>query len=141
MHRQLATDLFNYTWELMDKSDRTPDEDDAMIHAAHATTYHWRQVGKPLHFTRSDWQLSRVYAVLNRPEAVLYHAQHCLQFCEAEGIEDFDLAFAYEALARAYTISGQQDEAQKYLQQAREAGERIIEEDDRNYFFEELATI
>ncbi len=141
MHRQLGVDLFNYTWTLIDKSDRSPDEAETMIHAAHASAYHWRQVGKPLNFARSDWQISRVYVALNRPEAALYHAQHCLEICEAEGIGDFDLAFSYEALARSYAIGAQQDEAQKYLKLAREAGEEIKKEDDRNYFFDELATL
>jgi hypothetical protein len=141
LHRQLGIELFNYTWSLIDKSDRMPEEADAMIHAAHASAYHWRQVGEPLNFARSDWQLSRVYALLNRPEAALYHARHCLQICETEGIGDFDLAFAYEALARAYVIGGQQAEAQRYLSQARIAGEQIKAEDDRQYFFDELATV
>ena len=139
--RQLAADLFNQTWALLDKPDRTAGEDDLMIHAAHASAYHWRQVGEPLNFARSDWQLSRVYAVLNRPEAAIYHARHCLDICEAEGIGDFDLAFAYEALARAYAVDGQTVEAQLNLKLARDAGQRIEEEDDRQYFFAELKTL
>jgi len=141
IHRQLGVDLFNATWALLDKADRTPDEDDAMIHAAHASAYHWRQVGEPLHFARSDWQLSRVYAVLQRPEAALYHARRCLEICQAAGIGDFDLAFAYEALARAYAINRQAGEAARYLRQAQAAGAQIKEEEDRRYFFDELATI
>ncbi|MGB3716981.1 MAG: tetratricopeptide repeat protein [Candidatus Promineifilaceae bacterium] len=141
MHRQLGVDLFNYTWTLIDKGDRTPDEAEIMVHAAHASAYHWRQVGKPLNFARSDWQISRVYAVLNRPEAALYHAQHCLEICEAESIGDFDLAFAYEALARSYAIGRKQEEAQKYLELARQAGEQIKKKDDRSYFLDELDTI
>ena len=141
VHRQLAVDLFNETWSLLDDPDRSEAEADLMIHAAHASAYHWRQIGEPLNFARSDWQLSRVYAVLNRPEAALYHGQHCLDICQAEGIGDFDLAFAFEALARAYAVYGQADKAQRYMELAREAGERIAEEDDRQYFFAELETI
>jgi hypothetical protein len=141
VHRQLGVDLFNYTWTLIDKSDRTEDESQMMIHAAHASAYHWRQVGTPLNFSRSDWQISRVYAVLNRPEASLYHAQHCLNICEAEGIGDFDLAFAYEALARSYAAGDQIEEAQKYLDLANQAGKKIKKKGDRDYFFDELATI
>ena len=141
MHRQLGVDLFNYTWKLIDKDDRTPDETEVMIHAAHASAYHWRQVGTPLNISRSDWQISRVYSLLNRPEAALYYAQHCLEICEAEGIRDFDLAFAFEALARAYAVDGKQDETNRYFEMARAAGEQIKEKDDRKYFFDELATV
>ena len=141
VHRQLGVDLFNETWSLLDNPDRSAAEADLMIHAAHASAYHWRQIGEPLNFARSDWQLSRVYAILNRPQAALYHGQHCLDICQAEGIGDFDLAFAFESLARAYAIDGQPSEARRYLNLAREAGERIAEDDDRQYFFAELNTI
>ena len=141
MHRQIGVELFNFTWTLIDKSDRTPDESDLMIHAAHASAYHWRQVGEPLNFERSDWQLSRVYALLNRPEPALYHAQRCLEICQSEGIGDFDLAFAYEAMARAKSVGGKHEEAARYLDKARETGKEIEKKDDRNYFFSELNTI
>ncbi len=140
-HRQLGVDLFNDTWTLIDKQERSADESDEMIHVAHASAYHWRQVGAPLNFARSDWLLSRVYALLNRPEAALYHGQHSLDICLAAGIGDFDLAFAYEALARAHAVAGQALEAEAYLVQAREAGRQIAEEDDRQYFFAELESI
>lgn len=139
--RQLGINLFNYTWTLIDKPDRTADEDDEMIHVAHASAYHWRQVGQPLNFARSDWLLSRVYALLNRPEAAIYHGQHSLAICLDEGIGDFDLAFAYEALARAYAIGGQLAESARYLEEARSAGRQIKEEDDRQYFVGELDSI
>jgi hypothetical protein len=141
VHRQLAVDLFNHTWTLLDKSDRSPAEDETMIHAAHASAYHWLQVGTPLNFERSDWQLSRVYAVLDRPEPALHYAHHCLEICRVESIGDFDLAFAYEALARAYATNQDHDQSQQYLKLAKEAGEQIGEEDDRQYFFAELATV
>lgn len=141
LHRQLGVDLFNFTWTLIDKSDRTADESDLMIHAAHASAYHWRQVGEPMNFQRSDWQLSRVYALLGRPEAALHHAQRCLEVCQSEGIGDFDLAFAYEAMARAYSESGKRDDARQYLEEAQEAGEMIKKKDDRDYFFAELESV
>jgi len=141
LHRQLGVDLFNFTWTLIDKMDRSAEEDDEMIHVAHASAYHWRQVGTPLNFARSDWLLSRVYALLDRPEASIYHAHHSLTICQAEDIGDFDLAFAFEALARAYALGDRPTEARRYLQEALAAGELIEEEDDRQYFTAELQTI
>ena len=141
MHRQLGVDLYNFTWTLIDKPERTLEESDLMIHAAHASAYHWRQVGEPMNFERSDWQLSRVYSLLDRPEAALYHAERCLEICQSEGIGDFDLAFAYEAMARAYAANEMQDKAREYLARAQEAGDKIEKKDDRVYFFSEMETI
>ena len=35
--RHLAADLFNFAWTLIDKADRTPEEAETMINAAHAS--------------------------------------------------------------------------------------------------------
>lgn len=39
-HKKMAVELFNATWDLMDKKDRTKEDNDAMIHSAHASRYH-----------------------------------------------------------------------------------------------------
>ncbi|MBA3365103.1 MAG: hypothetical protein H0U03_04865, partial [Actinobacteria bacterium] len=60
--RQLAVDLFNFVWTLLEKADRTGEEDDTMLHAAHASRFHWGEVGAPVNLARGEWQVSRVYA-------------------------------------------------------------------------------
>src|SRR6478736_3842806 len=64
--RQLAVDLFNHTWELLDKADRTAADNDEMIHSAHASRFHWGEVPdhEPGNVARGEWLCSRVYAVL-----------------------------------------------------------------------------
>jgi hypothetical protein len=149
-HRKIAAQLFNHTWDLIDKKDRNADESDEMIHSAHASRYHWGIVvssGKypktsPMNLERGDWQISRVYSILKRPYAAEYHAKRCLQICKANNIGDFDIAFAYEGMARAYSIfSNKKAELKKYLDLAKEAGNKIKKEDDKKYFFSELESI
>src|SRR5215218_5159161 len=99
-----------------------------MLHAAHASRFHWGEVGEPVNFARGEWQVSRVYAVLGRSEPALFHAHRCLEICQAHQIGDFDLAFAYEALARASAVAGQPDDCARYAELARQAGEQIAEQ-------------
>jgi tetratricopeptide (TPR) repeat protein len=139
--RRLGAGLYNATWTLLEKEDRTREEDDAMLHMTHASAYHWRQVGKPENFARSEWQCSRVYAALRRPEPSLHHAQRCLDLCTENGLRDFDLAFAYEALARGHAIAGDPDTARAYTEQALAAAEDIKEDDDRELLLTDLETI
>ena len=141
IHKKLAIDLFNLVWEMLEQANRTPEEDDRMLHAAHASRFHWGEIGTPLEFERGEWQIARVYAVLNRSKAAVYHAQRCLEICEANQIGDFDLAFAYEALARAYAIAGDAAESQKYVKLAEQAATQIKEDGNREYFLGELATV
>lgn len=140
-HKKIAVDCFNSVWNLMEKKDRTIDEDDKMIHLAHASRFHWGEIGTPVEFERGEWQISRMYTVLKRHEPALYHAKRCLKICRAKDIGDWDIAFAYEANARAYAVAGKKAECEKFLELANKAGEQIKEKEDKDYFFSELKTI
>jgi hypothetical protein len=140
-HRQLGVDLFNGTWTMMEQPDRTPDEDALMIHMAHASAYHWLQVGAPENVARSHWQCSRMYTVLGRSEPAIYHAKLVLDVCEQNDIGDFDLAFAYEALARAYAVAGNSAESAGWLAKAQAASTDITDDEDRELLLTDLATI
>jgi hypothetical protein len=140
-HRRFAVDCFNGTWDFLDKADRTKQENFDMIHMAHASRFHWGQIGTPLEFARGDWQLSRVYADLGMGKAARVYAQNCLEHCLENGIGDFDLAFAYEALARAYAVTGDQEKLHQSLDLATQAGDKIADEGDRTYFFDQLKTL
>lgn len=65
--RKLAASLFNHVWDLMEKKNRTIEENDRMIHAAHASRYHWGNVGEPVNLARGEWQVSRVYSTQADP--------------------------------------------------------------------------
>jgi len=139
--RQLAKDLFNHVWTLLDAERRTRAEDDEMIHAAHASRHHWAGVGEPVNLARGEWQCSRVYAALGRSEPALWHGRRCLDICEEHSIGDFDLAYALEAIARAYAVAGELPEAEAYMRLAAEAAERIADAEDREHFERDLATL
>jgi tetratricopeptide (TPR) repeat protein len=139
--RRLAASLFNGTWTLIEKEDRTRDEDDAMLHMAHASAHHWRQVGAAENRARAEWQCSRVYAVLGRGEPCLHHARRVLDICRESGLGDFDLAFAYEALARGYAAVGDAERARAHTEQALAAADDISEDDDRALLLADLETI
>lgn len=141
IHTRLAKETFNRTWELLDKRDRSEQEDVEMVHTAHASRYHWGRVGTPVNHERGDWQISRVYAVLGRPELALEYARRCLDTCESNGIGDFDMAFAYEAMARAHAVAGRSDEASRYMALARNAVNAVKEEADREVVMGELRTV
>ena len=140
-HRNVGVALFNYAWTLLDMESRTPEQDIELVHVTHASAYHWMQVGTAANRARSEWQCSRVYAVLGRAEPAIWHAGLCLAICEAEGIGDWDLGFAYEALARAHAVAGDKQESARWLQRAREQAADIAEAGDRDLLLKDLATI
>jgi hypothetical protein len=141
LHKKFAVDCFNLVWKYMDQKTRTPQETDTMIHAAHASRFHWGIIGTPTEFERGEWQISRMYTVLKRPEPALYHAKRCLEICKENNIGDWDIAFGYEAIARAHATAGNKNETEKYLKLATEAGDKIKAKEDKDYLFNELKTI
>jgi hypothetical protein len=139
--RKLGVRYFNSVWDLMEREDRTTEDDDLMLHMAHASRYHWGQVGKAENFARGEWQVSRVYAVLHRSEPCLHHAQRALDICLANGIADWDIAFAYEALARGHAVAGDAEAARAMTERALEAAEQIADDEERKPVLADLETI
>ena len=141
VQRKAAADLFNYTWTLLEKADRTERESDLMIHATHASRFLWEEVGEPLNHARGEWQIARVYAVADRAEPALHHARRCLAIVEEHGVGDFDLACACEALARAHATAGERGAAARYEGLGRETAARIEEADDRDLVLADLDSL
>ena len=42
-HKYFSAHCFNSAWDLIEKSDRTADDDDRMIRLAQASVWHWTQ--------------------------------------------------------------------------------------------------
>lgn len=137
--RTHAVELNQLTWSLLDKADRTPEDDEAMLNAAHASLHHWTVAGGPLERARGEWLVSRVYAVLGRGEPARHHAHRCLVITQDNGFADFDLAYAYEGMSRAAKASGDAVTADAYREKAAEAAQAIKDPEDRRIFESDLA--
>jgi hypothetical protein len=138
-HKKFAVELNNLVWNLLGKKDRTKQDDEIMVHAAHASHFHWSKVGTAVNLPRGEWLVSHVYAVLNRPEPALHHAKLCMEFTKENNLVDFDLAYAYEGMARASASAGNKSDSEKYIKLAKEAGEKIKNKEDKDLFMSDFA--
>jgi hypothetical protein len=141
VERRLAARLFNRVWELMGRAERDPTEDDEMLHAAHASRYHWGQVGEPVNWARGDWQCSRVYAALGRAEPALHHGTRCLELARRHELSDFDIGCAHEAIARAAKLAGIDEQAAKHAHLALAAAEKLTDPEERHVLLGDIASI
>lgn len=135
-HLHFAKGFNGKIWELLEKPERKPEEDELLVDYTHASLAHWRVAGTEMHLQRGAWMLAHVYTVLSNTALALQHAQHCLELTEKykEHLADFDFAYAYECLARAQALGGNKAEARKYIEMADEAGAAIKDEEDREIF-------
>lgn len=139
-HRDLGIDLNNLTWKLLEHDGRTESENERMVNAAHASAYHWSVGGTAVNAARADWLVSHVYAVLGRAFSALHYAELCYEVRTEPELRDFDLAYAEEAMARAHACSGNLTAAREYYIKAKEAGDAIVDPEDRRIFQSDFRT-
>lgn len=144
-HRAIAVELNNAVWSSLDAdgvTEESPVEDrERLLYAAYASTWHWMQVGTPANHARGEHLISRVAARVGYPDLALHHARRCLAIVDdnPEACEDWDRAFALEALARALAATGDTTAAAEMLERARGATEAVADPEDRVIVERELA--
>ncbi|MBN2256585.1 MAG: hypothetical protein JW704_02025 [Anaerolineaceae bacterium] len=142
-HQFFSAACFNQAWDLMEKADRTPEEDEQMIRLSLASHYHWTQ--------RSDyslesesiayWQTSRIYTLLAQAGLAYQYAEKSLAASRRDGERPFFMGYSYEALARAEAIGGNQSKMMAALSKARHWAEKISDSDDRKALLADLDTV
>lgn len=136
----MAAKFFNETWDLLERSDRTAEEDARMVHLAHASRLHWEFVGSVKNRSVGEWQVSRAHAVLRQADAALFHAERCLAIAEAGELAPFQMAYAHEAMARALLIT-KSPMAAAHLEQARKFAALVADPEDKKLIDDDLAKL
>lgn len=140
-HERFSAGCFNQVWELLDKPDRSVDEDESMLHACHASLWHWlqRRDCSRRNLSVGYWQLARVNAVLKRAAEATRYAEHCLEHSREES--PFFLGYAYEALARASLATGTPEKTKEFLQLAMEQAALIDDAAEKSMLMADLRAI
>ncbi len=142
MHKFFAVELNNTSWDFIDKGDGLSEEEaNRLVDRAHASLFHWAQVGEPVNLARGHYLVSRAYAAAGSHPEALRHATLSLNICKDNEIGDFDIAFAYEAMARAQQLGKNYECQRLFLGLAKKAGDEIAGEGDRDVFFGELKKV
>jgi DNA-binding transcriptional MerR regulator len=143
IQRALAAGLFNRSWDLLEIEDRTARQDAELIDTAHASAWHWRQVGTAANEARGHWMLARVYSVLGHGAEAVYHAKLANEVLDlgGEGIEDWDRPAAAEAMARALVAAGDLAAAAEWKARAAELLQAVTDAEDRSVVEGDLAAL
>jgi len=142
-HETFSVHCFNSAWALMDKAERTPDEDEEMFRLSMASCWHWtqREDCTNQHLSIGYWQISRVHSLLGRSIEARRYGELCLAVSQDADVAPFALAYAYEALARAAAIAKNESKKMEHITRANEVIETITDEDTRKMLLDDLATI
>lgn len=116
--RPPAVSLFNEAWTYIDKDGRSADDDRAMLATALGSLACWRKAGNAENFSISDWQVSRVYALLGDAVAAKHYGESALQQATDGKLGPFYAGFAHEALARAALVAGDHSLSRRHIASA-----------------------
>ena len=117
-HRLFAMKLTEEVLKLLNKANRTDDDNDLLETSANAIMYHCQKTGEPEEQQRGAWLLSKVYAVLQNAKKALFYAKKCLRITKEHRILKFNLAIAYELMSNALNMNNQPEQAWAYHQLA-----------------------
>jgi hypothetical protein len=140
-HRFMAAHLFNETWSYLGKPERSAEEDQQMLWAAMGSRFHWLQVGDQTNFAVGDWQLSRVFSVLDDLHNARRYAASSLRRCHQYKLGPFLTAYAHEALARVAALADDAYERDRNRDDARALADQVEDETDRKQLLDDLASI
>ena len=130
VHRTFGITLNLTVWRELERTDRTPDDDQRLVDAAHASLWHWAQVGTAANLARGEWLCAHAYTLVGRVEPALHHARRCVTVTEANGLGDFDAFYACEGMARALALAGNTEEAASWRERAVGALDEVADAED-----------
>lgn len=142
-HRFFSVGCFNQIWTLLDKEERDPGDIEAMIHLAHSSFWHWSKNPEQnsTNLSVGYWMLSRVYATAMDDYNALIYARKCLDISIDDKLEPFYVAYAYEAMARACSISGEAEMMEDYLQKGLSAATLVMDKESQSWVKADLDSI
>jgi hypothetical protein len=142
-HKYFSAECFNRSWDFIDKPVRKPEENDAMLQLSLASLWHWtqREDCTKTNLAIGYWQVARVYALMHQPDNARRYGELCLEASKGEGVEPYYRGTAYEALARAEAVAGNQDKMEDYLIQAHQIAAELSDPEEKKMLLSDLATI
>jgi hypothetical protein len=140
-HQYFAIETFNGAWELIEKRERTADDDAEMLQRAFASRWHWGFVGGPEQLATGDWQIAHVASLLGYGWMAQFYARRAFEICERESWTDWRRASMLEGLARSAAAAGDFAARAHYFALAEDAIAQIAEAGDRALIASQLATV
>jgi hypothetical protein len=145
LHRRFGVHLNNLSWDRLDAglpdSSSLESERLEFLYGAFASAYHWRRVGGLAQRARAEHLISRVALRLGEFDLAFIHAARCHRLVTENptAVEDWDLGFALEALARSRAARGELEAAARLKAEALEVTASVANPEDRMVLEAEIA--
>jgi hypothetical protein len=138
--RELATQLFNRCWELLEAT-RDADDDIELLTVAFSSRYHWLNAGEREQWIVSDWMVARAAAAVGEGELSLRFAKRAHSAAQEYEVPDWLVASSAEGVARAFAALGDVEEFNNWSALAARLVEVIADPEDKSLIASQLADI
>jgi hypothetical protein len=138
--RELATQLFNRCWDLLEAT-RDADDDIELLTVAFSSRYHWLNAGDREQWIVSDWMVARAAAAVGEGELSLRFAKRAHSAAQEYEVPDWLVASSAEGVARAFAALGDVEEFNNWSALAARLVEVIADPEDKSLIASQLADI
>ena len=131
----------NRAWQLVEQPNRTPSDVHEMLHAAHASAWHWARIGTSLNEARSNMLLGMAHALAGDGPLGLRYAMLAFNYFNEHEAPDWEQAFAHATLAAAAQAAGNAALHAEHYVEAERLGQAIADEQDRDIFMRTFSQV
>jgi hypothetical protein len=129
--RRLAAQANNRAWALTEMPSRSPEEDEEMLHAAHAAMYFWNIVGNQGNKAHAAQLLAHVYATLGQPGPASRFLARSQPTFLAGSAEPWEQALAHAVAANVAAAMNDGHGHREHLRIATEQTAALADPEDR----------
>jgi len=129
-HKRFAMSCNNRAWDLA-TAHRSAAHEREMLDAAHASAWHWSQVGTELNRMRATMLLAEVHALAGHGALAMTYAREMRSYFLGRDTPDWELAFTHAIYAHAAHASGDATEHRAAYRMAVAALDAVADADDR----------
>ena len=133
-HRYFGVEFNNRVFALGDKEQLTKEEALEIVNTAHASLLHWQKYSKyeKVNTQRGLYMITKAYVKVKNLDNAMHFGLLCIDFTrEYKGeMQDFDLFYAKEIMARVYALKGDKTTFQRYYTAAKERLSEIKNPED-----------
>jgi hypothetical protein len=130
----LASQANNRAWTLAEMPDRSAEQGEEMLHAAHAAMYFWNIVGTPDHHAHAALLLAHVYALLKLPEPAAHYLSRSMPHLTRRESAPWERAFAHAVAANVASASGDAAAHATHHSEAMAAAAQMTDPETRELF-------
>lgn len=141
-HKKFADQCNALAWELAENEERSLEDWDEMLHAAHTAAWHYERVGRRKNTALAHLLLAQVYALLEFGKPAMLYAESAASYILDDESErpQFEIAFVHAVLAHAGYVLGALRLHAEHYKKALETLE-FLDGDEREIFMRSFAQI